>query len=92
MENIKENNLSYNCNQKYKWIKIIKNLHTDIPYNSDIIKCEECKYYAILYFVHDENGDFYGPEKHNNCSGFYKYICLKNKAHKNNKIENEIDE
>lgn len=71
----------YTCNKPNKWIKITKELLNYSPFHTDIIKCSDCKSYAFLNFVHEEMGDYYGPDIHKNCEGKYVYLCAKKKEH-----------
>lgn len=72
----------YPCNRSRKWIKIdIDNSSDDITFKNFIIKCTKCDGYAFLHFIHDKDGDYYGPTIHSNCEGDYVYLCYKNKLH-----------
>jgi hypothetical protein len=71
----------YSCKKTNKWIKITKELMDNIPFTTDIIKCSKCKSYAFLNFIHEELGEYYGPNIHKNCEGKYVYLCVKKREH-----------
>jgi len=71
----------YLCSKSKKWIKIIGKIVEDIPFHTSVIRCSKCKSYAFLNFVHDELGDYYGPDVHANCEGNYVYLCTKQNTH-----------
>jgi hypothetical protein len=71
----------YPCKHSKKWIKIENELKEDAPFHTEIIRCGKCRSYAILNFVHEEMGDYYGPGIHNECEGIYVYLCTKRKEH-----------
>ena len=83
------NKNSYSCKKYQKWIKIKDEMFLNTPFRTNIIKCSKCKSYAFLNFVHEEIGDYYGPNYHDKCEGIYVYLCTKNKSHV---IETEDDE
>lgn len=81
MENNTYNKM-YKCNTYKKWVLINDKYVNYTPHLSSIARCAQCRSPAILNFIHDEDGDYYGPLEHNNCSGTYYYLCVKYRAHK----------
>ena len=83
IEESPENNKidAHQCSKYKKWIKIDIDTLSHTPFHTNIIRCSKCRSFAFLNFVHQEDGDYYGPLNHNDCEGLYVYLCIKNKTH-----------